>query len=264
MDHLFLVLIIILANKAPKEWSNTWTYSRKGFPENGATRTSGCVRYSLISSNAFWRALSQMNETPSFVNLVKGWQRPERFDMNFRIYASRPCKPLSSLRFLGGCISWTVRIFSGSRWILLDVTTNPRNLPHPGRTWSGSSSTGEPAWCRTLFLGLRGDCLCRDFSRRCHRYSILRSCVYAHERSHSWHVDMSYQHFSNQRALLCSSIFPKVSWKMCAFHLQGTFLFGYTLEAIHEGYSLKTKCVVNHNIHDWEREFVFRASFRSR
>ena len=40
------------------------------------------VRYFLISLNACWQALSQMNETLLFISLVKGWQHPERFNIN--------------------------------------------------------------------------------------------------------------------------------------------------------------------------------------
>jgi len=192
-----------------------------------------CVGYSLISSNASSQASSQRNETPFFINFVKGWQCPERFDMNLQICASHPCKPLSSLRFLGGCISWTTRIFFGSRWIPLDVMTI-QGICHwlpPGRTWLGSSSTGEPVWCRTIFSALRGDRLCHDSLRRYHWHSILWSCVYAHGKSHSWHVNMSHLRSSSQRALLYSSIYPEASWKMCSFHLQGTSLFGYTLRS---------------------------------
>ena len=105
------------------------TYTKNGFPDTGATRTGGLVRYSLISSKAYWQASLQMNETPFFINLLKGWHRPERFVMNLRMYAKRPWSPLSSFRLLGGCISWMARIFSGSRWIPVDVTTKPRNLP---------------------------------------------------------------------------------------------------------------------------------------
>jgi len=47
-------------------------YNWKDFPYTGATRTDRYVRYSLISSNACWQALSQMNETHFFINLVKG------------------------------------------------------------------------------------------------------------------------------------------------------------------------------------------------
>jgi len=61
------------------------------------------MRYSLISLNACWQALSQMNETPFFINLVKGWQCPEKFDINLQIYANHSCKPLSFLRFLEDC-----------------------------------------------------------------------------------------------------------------------------------------------------------------
>jgi len=104
-------------------------YIREGFPDTKALRTGGCLSYRLISSNRCWQASSQMNETPFFINLVKGWHLPERFEINLRIYANCPCNPLSSLRFLGGCISWTAQTFSGSRWIPLDVITNPRNLP---------------------------------------------------------------------------------------------------------------------------------------
>ena len=81
----------------------------------GVARTGGWVRYCLISSNACWQASSQMNETPFFINLAKGWHLPERFEINLRMYANRPCNPLSSLRFLGGCISWIARTFSGSK-----------------------------------------------------------------------------------------------------------------------------------------------------
>ena len=70
-----------------------------------------------------------MNEVPFFINLVKGWHRPERFEINLWIYTNCPYNPLSSLTHFGGCISWTTRTFSGSRWIPLDVTTNIRNLP---------------------------------------------------------------------------------------------------------------------------------------
>ena len=43
-------------------------------------------------------SLSQMNETPFFIDLEKGWHLLERFEINLRMYASRPCNPLSSLR----------------------------------------------------------------------------------------------------------------------------------------------------------------------
>jgi len=104
-------------------------YIKKGFPNTGAIRIGGCVTYRLIFSNTCWQASSQMNKTPFFINLVKGWHRSESFEINLWIQASHPCNPLSSLRFLRGCISWTTRTPSGSRWITLDVTTNRRNLP---------------------------------------------------------------------------------------------------------------------------------------
>ena len=44
---------------------------------------------------------------------------------------------------------------------------------------------------------------------------------------------------------------------MCIFHLQGTSLFDYTLRS--ERHPLEIECIVDHDIRDREREFVFRA-----
>jgi len=43
------------------------------------------MTYRFISSNASCQRLFQTNETPFFIGLVKGWQRPERFDINIRM-----------------------------------------------------------------------------------------------------------------------------------------------------------------------------------
>ena len=112
------------------------------------------MRYCLISSNASWQALSQINETPFFISLVKGWQHLDRFDMNLRMYASHPCNPLSSLRFLRGCIFWMAQTFSRSRWIPLDLngflwmSQWIQGICHwilSGRIWLGSSSIDASA-----------------------------------------------------------------------------------------------------------------------
>ena len=169
IDCLLMSLVIIWANKAPREWSIARMYIRKDFPDTGAVRIGGCVRYRLISSNACWQASSQMNETPFFINLVRGWHRPERFEINHRIYANHPCNPLSSLRFLGGCISWMARTFFGSKWIPLFVMTNPRNLllATPRKDLVGFIFN----WCAHMISILSSDLLCdrlwHDFLLQC-------------------------------------------------------------------------------------------------
>ena len=42
---------------------------------------------------------------------------------------------------------------------------------------------------------------------------------------------------------------------MCAFHLQGTSLFDYTLR----NHPLKIACIIDHDVRDHEKEFNFRA-----
>ena len=78
-------------NKAARGWSIAQTYIKKGFADTRAIRIGGCVRYRMISSNAYWQASSQMNEIPFFNNLVKGWHHLERFEINLWIYASSRC-----------------------------------------------------------------------------------------------------------------------------------------------------------------------------
>ena len=156
---MFMVLIMFWASKAPKELSISQTYNKKGFPDTRATRTGGCVRYSFISSNDSWQVLSQPNETPFFINLVKGWHHPERFDINLQIYTNRPCKPLSSLRFLECCIFWTTQIFSGFRWVPLDPLATPRKdlIGFIFDWWARMMSN-------TLFRSVRCSPLCRFFT----------------------------------------------------------------------------------------------------
>jgi len=202
-----------------------------------------------------------MNETSFFINLEKGWQRPERFDMNLQIYTSHPCKPLSSFRFLESCISWTTWIFSGLRWILLDVTTNSKNFPldAPRKNLIGFIFIVELVWCRTLSSSLRGDRLCHDFSRRYHRHSILRSCIYAHGRSRSWRVDISHWCSSSKRHYYIAVYSQRHPERCVLFIFREHFYLILPWEAIHERRPLKTACVLNHNIHDQKRKFIFRA-----
>jgi len=145
------------------------------------------------------------------------------------MWANRPCNLLSSLRFLGVCISWMTQTFSGLRWIPLDVTTNPRNLllATPGRTWLGSPSAGASAWYQILSSDLLYNHLCRVSLQQYHLRSILRSCVFASGRSFSWRVGMSDLQFSSQRASRRSIILLVVFWKMYVSRLLYTFWFDY-------------------------------------
>ena len=141
------------------------------------------MRYRLISSNGCWQASSKLNETPFFINFVKGWHHLKRLEINLQMYAN----PLSSLRFLGGCISWIARTLSGSRWIPLDVTTNLgiyRWLPS-GRIWWDLFLIDVPTCYRILSSDLLRDCLWHNFLLRCCRRSIPLFYVYAHEKLHS-------------------------------------------------------------------------------
>jgi len=146
------------------------------------------------------------------------------------MYASRPFKPLSSLRFLRGCISWMARIFSGSRWIPLDVTKNPRNLPlaTPRKNLVRFISTGELVWYRTLFSGLWGDRLCQTFHGNIIDI-VFYGLAYMLMEDHTHSVLICRSSIFQAKGL-CSNIFPEVSWEMCAIHLQGTSLFGSILK----------------------------------
>ena len=90
-------------------------YIRKDFPDTGAVKTGGCVRYHLISLDACWQASSQMNKTPFFINLVKGWHRPERFKINLRIYTSHPSSPKHSN------IPWRLHLLDNTNFLWVDV-----------------------------------------------------------------------------------------------------------------------------------------------
>jgi len=147
----------------------------------------GCVRYRLISSNACWQASSQMNETPFFISMVKGWHRPKRFEINLQIYANRPCNPLSSLRFLEGSSLGQHGISLGQGeflWMSSRTLRIYRWLP-PEKIWCGSSSTDVPAWSQKS----SSDLLCSrpwcDFSLQYRRRSIPLFYVCVREKLHS-------------------------------------------------------------------------------
>jgi len=191
-----------------------------------------------------------MNETPFFIRLVKGWQRPERFDINLRMYTNRLYNLLSSLRFFGGCTSWMAWIFSRSRWIPLDVMTNPMNLSwlSPGKTWLGSSLVHVLAWCWILSSNLLCDCLCYDSSLQYCLHSILRSML-VEDRIHCPLICCPYILQSEGHHDV--AIHPQ-------WHFEGCMLFIFRIQFdlivskkfINKRHHLKTARVVNHDIRD--------------
>jgi len=51
------------------------------YPDTGATRMGGC-EILLDLFECFLASIISNNETLFFINLVKGWQRPKKFDIN--------------------------------------------------------------------------------------------------------------------------------------------------------------------------------------
>ena len=79
----------------------------------GAHKNGGLSKYLLMLAKALLHASSHSKRTSFFINLLKGWHQPTRFEMNCHIYASFPCKLLSSRRFLGSGIFWIALIWIG-------------------------------------------------------------------------------------------------------------------------------------------------------
>ena len=71
VDGLFASSIILLCKKSAQGVVHSSYIEKNSFPETCATRTGGVVKYSLISSKAFWQASSHMKEMPYFINRVK-------------------------------------------------------------------------------------------------------------------------------------------------------------------------------------------------
>ena len=64
-----------------------------------------------------------------FMRWLNGWQRSAKFDMNLLIYAKNPCKPRSSLRFLGSGMSWMALTLAWSILMPRCRIIKPKNLP---------------------------------------------------------------------------------------------------------------------------------------
>ena len=95
----------------------------------GAIKTKGFMRYSFRRLKVVSHLGLHSNVTPFFMISVKGLHLPARLDMNLWMYASFPCRLLSSLIVYRLGIMSMASTLTGSNCIPSLWTMNPRNCP---------------------------------------------------------------------------------------------------------------------------------------
>lgn len=215
-----------------------------------------------MSTKALWHLASHKKNTPFFIGLENGWYFLAKLTMKWQVYANRPCRPWSSLMFLGGCISWIAFTLSGSRWKLLDVTTNPRNftLETPWKDFIDSFLTDEPSSSQILSLSILCGLLCFGVWPRYYQCNILQPFVNDLIKLQPWPANTWLQHSLGERASSCSSI-PPWCLEGCMLFISCTYFdLVISRKAINEGHPFKTAYHIDYNIGNWEWKVVFWTS----
>ena len=125
--------------------------------------------------------------------------------------------------------------------------------------WSGSSSVGEPACVEhgsqvieIVSFAATLDCDVVNIAFHRFPYMIKKNCAHGALISCT-HTFQSERHY-------CVTVYPQWCSEWCMILIIWVHLnFIVPCKAIHEGHTFKATCIVNYDISDGQRKFIFRT-----